>query len=138
MDGYESEWIRKQNEPIFIAWCKAIDSNPTQLTNKYSVYQYISAVKWAIKYKPKDAKMKIETLANLLDECLEKSDDKKMHKFHLFLLSEVYDVARPNGTTKMSKVISDRICKTLNNLGKHGKIDEHQKHFCMFLFPSNN
>eukprot|EP01084_Bolivina_argentea_P053595 98381_1 len=132
MNGYNSEWLLLQNEPIFLEWCKAIDSNPKILSNKYSVYQYLSSVKWAIKNKSKQAKEKIEILANLLDNCL-KETDLKMHKFHLFLLSEVYDIARPNQTAKMSKIICDRICQALNDLGKHGKITNEQKHFCKFL-----
>ena len=86
-----------------------MDENPSKLVNLYSVHQYIAAVRWAIRYRPEAAKQRIERLAVILDEAMAKSDGGGMHKFHLFLLSEVYDVARPNGTAKMSKLIADRL-----------------------------
>ena len=116
IDRQNGEFLRKQNEPIFKVWSDSVDQNPSKLVNLYSVHQYIAAVRWAIQYQPNAAKKRIERLAVILDEAMAKNDGGGMHKFHLFLLSEVYDVARPNGTAKMSKKISDRLSAPMFSL----------------------
>ena len=109
IEAKNGEFLEKQNLPIFKVWSDSVDENPSKLVNLYSVHQYIAAVRWAIRYRPEAAKQRIERLAVILDEAMAKNDGGGMHKFHLFLLSEVYDVARPNGTAKMSKLIADRL-----------------------------
>eukprot|EP01083_Nonionella_stella_P278136 945736_1 len=159
MEATASAQQAKRFKPIFAAWCESIDGGAKTLSSNYSVQQYLAVVEWANINRRREVLMRINKLADLLDDVLHKKEEK-MHKFLLFQLSSIYEWARPpnpyhprkmaSGDEKnemievkdpkafISKRLCDEICKAVNIMRDGGNIESEYKHFVKFLLCWQN